>query len=80
MWQEKSVYNLVESKKEKHPQQELLTKGGVQDKSRRMCVTLMDLRGYRDDTLREGRMRTGIQRCESSESNKESRSPDRAQA
>lgn len=33
MWQEKSVYNLVESKKEKHPQQELLTKGGVQDKS-----------------------------------------------
>ena len=41
-------------------------KGGIQARSRRTCVILMESRGYLDDILREGSMTAGDQRGESS--------------
>lgn len=41
-------------------------KGGIQARSRRTYVILMESKGYLDDILREGSMRAGAQRGESS--------------
>lgn len=41
-------------------------KAGIQARSRSTCAILMESRGYMDDILREGSMRAGAQRGESS--------------
>lgn len=58
---------------ETYHQEQVFTKGGIQDQPQRMFV--MESRGYRDEILREGTMGIRVQRCESSQSNKKSASP-----